>query len=80
LPGTLRGVNDDQQLLTSVDARHPEKRATFEAGLRAVNQYIADARRWAEQHPSDPEARRYLLQAYQQKAMIYDLGQQESLP
>jgi hypothetical protein len=74
------GPDQDQQLLASLTAVHPEKRASYEAELRAVNQYISDARRWAEQNPSDPEVSTYLLRAYQQKALVYGLGRQNSLP
>jgi hypothetical protein len=72
-------VDDDQKLLASLTAVHPERRASYEAGLRAVNQSISDARQWAERHPFDPEVRAFLNRAYQQKALIYGLGQQHSI-
>jgi hypothetical protein len=77
--GDRANGDDDQKLLASLSAVHPERRASYEAGLRAVNQSISDARQWAEQHPFDPEVRAFLNRAYQQKALIYGLGQQHSI-
>jgi hypothetical protein len=65
---------DDQQLLSEVSEHIPSLRATYEKNLRKVNASIFDARRSVEQNPDDDDAREYLIQAYEQKAMLYDMA------
>jgi len=65
---------DDQQLLSEVSERVPSLRTTYEENLRKVNASILDARRSVEQNPDDDDAREYLIQAYGQKAMLYDMA------
>jgi len=66
---------DDQQFLAVITAHRPEKRARYEASVRAINKYIADARHFAEQNPGDPDAEQYLVHAYRQKAALYSMGE-----
>ncbi len=72
-------VGDDQHFLAGIAARHPERRARYETGVRAINNYISEARRFAEQNPGDPDAEQYLLHAYQQKSVLYSLGEQRPI-
>ena len=65
---------DDRQLLSVVSEHFPSLRATYEKNLRRVNSSIFDARQSVEQNPDDADAREYLIQAYEQKAMLYDMA------
>jgi len=72
--------SDDQQLLNSVGARMPSMRASYEANLRSVNAYIRDAERSAHSDPNDEEAQQALVNAYEQRAMVYEMALDRSLP
>jgi hypothetical protein len=71
---------DDKQLLEEVSSRSPTMRASYEKELRHVNEYIRDAEKSAKAHPEDEEAQQYLMNAYEQKAMVYELAVDRSLP
>jgi hypothetical protein len=45
-----------------------------------VNEYIRDAKAVVVANPNDDEARRSLMEAYQQKAMLFELAMDRSLP
>jgi hypothetical protein len=77
----LAGNNgDDQQLLEVVAARTPSMRASYEANLQNVNAYIRDAEQTVQNDPNDEEAQRSLMAAYEQKAMVYEMALNRSLP
>lgn len=65
---------DDQQFLDQVSGRSPAMKATYESQLRAVNSYIRDAQAYLKRNPADEDARRQLMQAYEQKAMLYQMA------
>lgn len=65
---------DDQQVLEALAKRSPDLRANYEQGLRSVNAYIADAKRTVEQDPDNTEAKQFLMQAYEQKAILYQMA------
>jgi hypothetical protein len=44
-----------------------------------VNQYIQDAKNTVASDPNDEEARRTLMEAYQEKAMLFELALDRSL-
>jgi hypothetical protein len=73
-------VGDDLQLLDTVASRMPSLRAAYEANLRAVNAYIRDAEQSAHSDPNDEVAQQYLRNAYEQKAMVYEMALDRSLP
>lgn len=75
----LAGLNDDD-LLQEVSELPAETQAQYADNLRRVNEYIRDAKSSVADDPSDDEARRSLLEAYQQKAMLFDLAMDRSLP
>ncbi len=70
---------DDEQLLEAVAARNPEMKDSYAENLKHVNAYISDAQRSVEQNPDDPDARQSLLQAYDQKALLYEVALSEAL-
>jgi hypothetical protein len=73
-------AGDDVQLLNTVGARMPSMRAAYEANLRSVNAYIRDAEQSAHNDPNDEVAQQYLRNAYEQKAMVYEMALDRSLP
>jgi hypothetical protein len=73
-------ASDDQQLLNTVAARMPSMRAEYEANLRSVNAYIRDAEQSAHRDPNDEVAQQYLMDAYEQRAMVYEMALDRSLP
>jgi len=71
---------EDLQLLKTVSERTPAMRATYEADLRSVNAYIRDAEQSVNSNPNDEVAQQYLSSAYEQKAMVYEMALDRSLP
>jgi len=75
----IAGLNDDD-LLQEVAQQSPALRAQYADNLRRVNEYIHDAKSSVDADPNDEEARRSLMDAYQEKAMLFDLAMDRSLP
>lgn len=71
---------DDQQLIAQLGQEAPDARGAYESSLREVNSYISDAQQAALQDPNDPAAQELLQDAYQQKAMLYQMATARSLP
>ncbi|HYX54450.1 MAG TPA: hypothetical protein VE783_13415 [Candidatus Limnocylindrales bacterium] len=71
---------DDQQLIAAVSQDSPEVRTAYENGLREVNAYITDAQQAVNSDPQDTAAQQQLLEAYQQKDMLYQMAAARSLP
>ncbi len=71
---------DDQQLLEVVSKHAPAMRASYAANLRDVNSYIRDAEESVKIDPNDEQAQKYLMDAYEQKAMVYEMAMDRSLP
>ena len=72
--------SDDQQLISQVSRQSPEAQRAYEASLRDVNAYIADAEQAAKSDPSDASAQALLQDAYEQKEMVYQMATARSLP
>ena len=70
---------NDQKVLASVADREPEVRARYERNLRNVNAYIRDAKHNVETNPDDEDARDSLRQAYEQKAMLYEMAMSHAM-
>ena len=64
----------DQELLSQVSREQPAVRAAYEDSLKNVNAYIADAQKAADENPNDIAAKQLLMDAYDQKAMLYEMG------
>ena len=73
------GMND-ADLLQEVADRTPFMKMQYEDNLRRVNEYILDAQSTVDANPDDAEARRSLMDAYQQKAMLFEMAMDRSLP
>ena len=76
---SIVGLNDED-LLQEVAQQTPALKAQYEEDLRRVNEYIQDARGMVASNPNDEEARLSLLEAYQEKAMLFELAMDRSLP
>jgi hypothetical protein len=76
---SIAGLND-ADLMQEAAQQTPAVKAQFEEDLRHVNQYIRDAREVVAANPNDEEAHRSLLEAYQEKAMLFELAMDRSLP
>ncbi len=75
-----KAANEDQQLLEVVGSRTPAMRAAYADNLQNVNAYIRDAEESAQADPNDEEAQQSLMDAYQQRAMVYEIALDRSLP
>jgi len=71
---------EDQQLIAQVSQRTPVVRRAYEDSLREINAYVADAEQAVARDPQDAGAREYLLDAYQQKEMLYQMATAQTLP
>ncbi len=80
LPAAQASTNaDDERMLAEVSARRPDLKATYAENLKNVNAYITDAQHSVQQNPDDDEARQSLIQAYEQKALLYEMALSRSL-
>ena len=73
-------AGDDQQLLEEIGSRSPAMRAEYASNLQTVNAYIRDAEESAKEDPNDEEAQASVMNAYEQRAMVYQLAMDRSLP
>ncbi len=71
---------DEAQLLNVVAARAPGLRDGYASNLQAVDAYIRDAESSARDNPNDEIAQQYLTNAYEQRAMVYEIAMARSLP
>lgn len=75
----MAGLKDDD-LLAEIAQQSPALQAEYTDNLRRVNEYIRDAKISVDADPNDQDARRSLMEAYQQKAMLFELALDRSLP
>jgi hypothetical protein len=74
----IAGLNDDD-LLQEGGQQSPALQEQYADNLRHVNQYIQDAKNSVAADPDDEEARRTLMEAYQEKAMLFELALDRSM-
>jgi len=74
----IAGLNDDD-LLQEVAQQSPSLQEQYADNLRRVNQYIQDAKSIVDADPTDEEARLSLMEAYQEKAMLFELALDRTL-
>jgi hypothetical protein len=77
--GAHAAMLPDQQLLMQVATHAPSLKHSYEINLEAVNRSIEAAKQSVRQHPDDAAAREQLTDAYNQKAMLYDMAISHSL-
>ncbi len=78
-PASVPSV-DEQQLVELVATGTPSLRAEFESDLKAVDGYVRDAEESVRSHPNDEIAQQYLMNAYEQKAMVYEMALNRPVP
>jgi hypothetical protein len=71
---------DDADLMQEVAANAPAMRPQYEDNLRWVNESIRDAQGAVDDSPNDEDARRSLMDAYQQKSMLFEMAMDRPLP
>ena len=65
---------DDQMVLQALSNLPSDVRSNYEQGLRDVNASIADAQHTVDENPNDGDAKQFLMQAYRQKAILYQMA------
>jgi hypothetical protein len=65
---------EDQQFLRAVSTNAPSMRATYETQLQAVNADIRETQDYVDRNPGDADARQHLMDAYEQKALLYQIA------
>jgi hypothetical protein len=65
---------EDQQFLSVVSTLAPSMRASYESELQAVNADILETQAYVNRNPGDADARQHLMDAYQQKALLYQIA------
>jgi hypothetical protein len=77
---TTPNNSEDEQLLAAVASRSPAMQAQYASNLQNVNAYIKDAEESAQANPNDEEAQQIVMDAYEQRATIYEMALDRSLP
>jgi hypothetical protein len=65
---------EDRQFLSVVSTRAPSMRAAYENQLQAVNADIRETQAYVNRYPGDADARQHLMDAYEQKALLYRIA------
>jgi len=71
---------NDEELMQEVAANAPTMKTQYEDNLRRVNESIRDAQGAVDESPNDEDARRSLMDAYQQKSMLFEMAMDRSQP
>ncbi|SRR5579871_2370324 len=71
---TQNSLTEDDEILQEVAAQTPALRATYAADLDHVNAYIRNAEASVKADPTDAEAQRALMGAYEQRSMVYEMA------
>jgi hypothetical protein len=79
-PAVNAGDLNDDELMQEVADNAPAMRTAYAENLRAVNESIRDAQGVVDESPNDEDARRSLMDAYQQKSMLFEMAMDRPLP
>ena len=71
---------NDADLMQEVVDNEPAMKTQYAENLRQVNESIRDAQGVVDESPNDEDARRSLMDAYQQKSMLFQMAMDRSLP
>jgi len=81
VPITPQSVTDeDRQLLDALASRSPAAQKQYASNLQNVNAYIHDAEESAQADPNDEEAQQIVMDAYEQRAAVYEIALDRSMP
>jgi hypothetical protein len=72
-PGVRAVSSEDEQVLSTM-ARRPARQASYRADMADANAFIQDAEETLKDNPGDIYAQQMLINAYEQKQMLYDLA------
>jgi len=75
----VSGLNDDD-LIQEVALNEPTMQGAYEENLRRVNESIRDSQIVVNENPNDEDARRSLMDAYQQKSMLFEMAMDRPMP
>jgi hypothetical protein len=75
----MGGLNDED-LMDEVATNSPAMRSEYEENLRRVNDSIRDAQSVVNDNPNDVEARHALMDAYEQKSMLFEMAMEHLQP
>lgn len=67
-------VSGDQKLISRISKEDPAVGKAYEESLKQADSYIADAEKAAKDNSGDAFASEQLMDAYQQKAMLYEMA------
>jgi len=70
---------DDETLVSRVSQQDPNVGKVFEENLKEINTYISDAEQALNDNPEDSAAQQHLVDAYEQKAMLYEMATARAL-
>ena len=70
---------DEQVLVRRLSQRDPDVGKAYETSLKEVDSYISDAEQAVNDNPGDSAAEEHLIDAYQQKAMLYQMATARAL-
>ena len=70
----------DEDLIQEVADNAPALQSQYAENLQRVNEYIRDAQGAVNESPNDEDARRALMDAYQQKSMLFEMAMDHPLP
>jgi hypothetical protein len=79
-PASSAADLEDAAVMQEVALHAPTLKTQYEENLRQVNQSIRDAQGAVDESPNDEDARRSLMDAYQQKSMLFEMATDRSLP
>jgi hypothetical protein len=80
IPAAKSSDINDEDFLQEVADNAPAMKGQYEASLRSVNESIRESQGAVDQSPYDEDARRSLMNAYQQKSMLFQMAMDRSLP
>jgi len=70
---------EDRKLLETVARRMPAQQATYRRNLDEANRFIHDAEQSVQNDPNDVYTQQLLINAYEQKQMLFDLAVNRSM-
>ena len=76
----LGSPDQDEQVMAELAKEAPMIEASYQENLNDVNSYIKDLEHVLEANPDDVDARQLLMEARQQKEMLYEMALDRSLP
>lgn len=73
-PGVRAVSSEDERVLSTMAAGRPARQASYRADMVDANAFIQDAEETLKNNPGDIYAQQMLINAYEQKQMLYDLA------